>query len=130
MTYNYKIKEEKGYSKYFPGNKTPGLTPDVLNTILKRIATEDKPDEEKKNIKGEVNEEGEGMSTSDGAGGYLGKYAFKLPKKQKKIGEAKSPSSKPKSNNPGATLGPGPPAGDKGVINNAYIKQFKYKLVK
>jgi hypothetical protein len=30
---------------------------------------------------------------------------------------------------PGATLGMGPSAGPKGVKNNAYIKQFKYKLV-
>jgi len=30
---------------------------------------------------------------------------------------------------PGATLGPGPAAGPDGVNDNAYVKQFKYKLV-
>jgi len=29
----------------------------------------------------------------------------------------------------GADLGPGPKAGDEGVTDNAYVKQFKYKLV-
>jgi len=33
------------------------------------------------------------------------------------------------SNNPGASLGPGPKAGPDGVSNSAYTKQFKYKLV-
>jgi hypothetical protein len=58
------------------------------------------------------------MSTSGGAGGYLTKYAFKKPKKQKEIGEGV-----------GATLGPGPKATEDGVKDNSYIKQFKYKLV-
>lgn len=31
--------------------------------------------------------------------------------------------------NPGATLGPGPKAGAKGVTNNYYVKGFKYKVV-
>lgn len=30
---------------------------------------------------------------------------------------------------PGASMGPGPKAGPKGVKDNAYVKQFKYKLV-
>lgn len=30
---------------------------------------------------------------------------------------------------PGASMGPGPKAGSKGVKDNAYVKQFKYKLV-
>jgi len=59
------------------------------------------------------------MSTSGGAGAYLTKYAFKLPKKQKKI----------VPEGVGATLGPGPKASEEGVKDNAYIKQFKYKLV-
>ena len=29
---------EGGYSKYYPGGKTPGLTTDVLNKILLKIA--------------------------------------------------------------------------------------------
>jgi hypothetical protein len=58
------------------------------------------------------------MSTSGGAGGYLSKYAFKLPKKQKKIKE-----------DIGATMGPGPKASEEGVKDNYYVKKFKYKLV-
>ena len=58
-------------------------------------------------------------STSGGAGAYLTKYAFKLPKKQKKI----------VPEGVGATLGPGPKASEEGVKDNAYVKQFKYKLV-
>jgi len=48
---NVEIKEEEGYSKYlkddpeFPGGKTPGLTPDVLNKILMKIANVDDIDE-------------------------------------------------------------------------------------
>ena len=33
------------------------------------------------------------------------------------------------SNDPGASLGPGPKAGPDGVTDSAYTKQFKYKLV-
>jgi hypothetical protein len=58
------------------------------------------------------------ISTSGGAGGYLTKYAFRLPKGHKKIKESVS-----------ATLGPGPKAGPKGVKNNYYVTKFGYKLV-
>lgn len=58
------------------------------------------------------------ISTSNGAGAYLTKYAFKLPKHYKKVQE-----------NIGATLGPGPKAGPEGVKDNYYVKKFKYKLV-
>tara|TARA_B110000046_G_scaffold138445_1_gene144810 strand:- start:218 stop:418 length:201 start_codon:yes stop_codon:yes gene_type:complete len=33
------------------------------------------------------------------------------------------------SNNPGKDLGPGPKASEDGVKDNAYVKQFKYKIV-
>ena len=45
------VDEETGYSQYlkddpeFPGGKTPGLTPDVLNKILMKIANVDDIDE-------------------------------------------------------------------------------------
>ena len=58
------------------------------------------------------------ISTSGGAGAYLGKYAFKKPKKQEKLPEGV-----------GATLGPGPKAGPEGVVDNYYVTKFKYKLV-
>lgn len=32
------VDEEEGYSKYYPGGKTPGLTSDVLNTILNNMS--------------------------------------------------------------------------------------------
>jgi hypothetical protein len=43
------VKEAEGYSDYYPGGKTPGLTTDVLNTILTNIGKrglKDKEDEE------------------------------------------------------------------------------------
>ena len=76
-------------------------------------------------------------SMSGGAGAYNTPYAFKKTKKK----------SKSKMNKPsglvnyidytmeegklgdGADLGPGPKAGPDGVNDNAYVKQFKYKLV-
>ena len=63
-------------------------------------------------------DEVEEISTSGGAGSYLGKYAFKKPKKQKELEE-----------NISATLGPGPKAGPDGVKDNYYVKKFKYKVV-
>jgi hypothetical protein len=76
-----------------------------------------------------VAEEGEGGSMSNAAGGYLSKYAFRLPKKQKDL-EEETEAPNPNAKNPGATLGAGPSASSKGVTNNAYVKQFKYKVVK
>ncbi len=55
------------------------------------------------------------VSTSGASGAYNTPYAFRIKKKVKE--------------GVGATLGPGPKAGPEGVTNNAYTKQFKYKLV-
>ena len=62
----------------------------------------------------EMNATGNGGATaSAGPGeGYTPKNAFK------KVNEG-----------PGSDLGPGPKAGPDGVKDNAYVKQFKYKLV-
>jgi hypothetical protein len=60
----------------------------------------------------------EEVSTSAGAGAYLTKYAFRKPKKQKKLPEGV-----------GATMGPGPKASEEGVKDNYYVKKFAYKLV-
>ena len=68
------------------------------------------------------------MSTTGGGAGaasfsagtgmqYATPYAFKKTKK------------KLKKEGVGATLGPGPKATEDGVKDNAYVKQFKYKLV-
>jgi hypothetical protein len=75
-----------------------------------------------------IDEDGAGGSMSNAAGGYLGKYAYKLPKKQPKL-EEETEAPKPNAKNPGASLGAGPSAGKSGVSNNAYVKQFKYKVV-
>ena len=50
---------------------------------------------------------------------YGPKFAYKLAPKIKKLDDT----------NPGASLGKGPKAGPKGVTNNYYTKNFKYKLV-
>ena len=44
------IKKDEGYSDYYPGGKTPGLTSDVLNTILKNIAKKGLDDEEQEEV--------------------------------------------------------------------------------
>ena len=87
-----------------------------LRNVIRTHIRNNYPEDYKKVVKEEDVEE---MSTSGGAGGYLTKYAFRKPKKQKKLPEGV-----------GATLGPGPKATENGVKDNAYVKQFNYKLVK
>jgi len=82
-------------------------------------------------LKGQLTEEElEEMSTTGGGAGsasftpgtgmqYATPYAFKKVKKQKL----------PESKDPGKDLGPGPKASENGVKDNAYVKQFGYKLV-
>ena len=96
----------------------------LRNKIRKHLRNE-YPDEYKRmTMEGEIDE----MSTTGGGAGsasfsagtgmqYATPYAFK--KKKKKI----------KKEGIGATLGPGPKATEDGVKDNAYVKQFKYKLV-
>jgi hypothetical protein len=73
---------------------------------------------------------------SGAAGAYNTPYAFKKKKKSKY--KMKTPSGVVSSLGytmdegaigDGADLGPGPKAGPDGVTDNAYTKQFKYKLV-
>ena len=96
----------------------------LRNKIRKHLRNE-YPDEYKRmTMEGEIEE----MSTTGGGTGsssfsagtgmqYATPYAFK--KKKKKI----------KKEGIGATLGPGPKATEDGVKDNAYVKQFKYKIV-
>ena len=96
----------------------------LRNKIRKHLRNE-YPDEYKRmTMEGEIKE----MSTTGGGTGsssfsagtgmqYATPYAFK--KKKKKI----------KKEGIGATLGPGPKATEDGVKDNAYVKQFKYKIV-
>jgi len=69
---------------------------------------------------GEMSTTGGGAGAASFTGGtgmqYATPYAFK--RKKKKVDEGI-----------GADLGPGPKASEDGVKDNAYVKQFKYKLV-
>jgi hypothetical protein len=62
-------KEETGYSKYYPGGKTPGLTMDVLNTILKNMVKGETDDEGPKKPKKKETKEATGSGSS---GAYSG----------------------------------------------------------
>jgi len=77
-----------------------------------------------------VNEEDvDEMSMSGGAGAYQTPYAFRK-KGQKPNDKAYTALGYTLvKENVGATLGPGPKATEDGVKDNAYVKQFKYKLV-
>ena len=69
------------------------------------------------------------ISTSGGAGAYLTPYAFRK-KGQKPNDKAYTALGYTLAKEDvGATLGPGPKASEDGVRDNAYVKQFKYKLV-
>ena len=77
-----------------------------------------------------VNEEDvDEVSMSGGAGAYLTPYAFRK-KGQKPNDKAYTALGYTLAKEDvGATLGPGPKASEDGVRDNAYVKQFKYKLV-
>ena len=105
-------------------------------------------DKAKKAVKDYINpfteDEVDEASMSGAAGAYNTPYAFVRkplkPKSSKKKKKSKYKMSKPSGlvnyldyavkEGVGATLGPGPKAGEDGVNDNAYVKQFKYKLVK
>ena len=87
---------------------------DQINDIFNKYRTHIRkkyPKSYKRVNEGDVDE----VSMSGGAGAYQTPYAFRKKKKTKE--------------RVGATLGPGPAAGEDGVKDNAYVKQFKYKLV-
>ena len=75
--------------------------------------------EEYERVKGmnEMSATGGSASMTTGTGSqYATKYAFK---KKEDLNES----------NPGSSLGLGPKASEEGVKDNAYVKQFKYRLV-
>jgi len=93
------IKEEEGYSKYlkddpeFPGGKTKGLTPDVLNKILMKIANVDDIDETTRLGEGVIYEElcpkgkayiKKRMAAGEKSSAYLSGRAVKVCKGQMK----------------------------------------------
>ena len=82
----------------------------------------------------------EEMSTTGGGAGsatfsagtgmqYATPYAFKMKKKKVKEDASKSANTNKQGQQPGEDLGPGPKATEDGVKDNAYVKQFKFKLV-
>lgn len=69
------IEEADGYSKYYPGGKTPGLTSDVLNTILTNMGKEgsDEKEEKPKNrFKTPKKKEAKEATGSGSSGAYSG----------------------------------------------------------
>jgi len=77
----------------------------------------------------EIKRQLEEMSTSAAGGSYLTPYAFRLKGSKPNDEAYKELGYKEVKEGIGATLGPGPKASEDGVKDNAYVKQFKYKLV-
>ena len=100
-----------------------------LRNIIRTHVRNNYPVDYKKAIREEEVDE---MSTSGGAGAYLTPYAFRKKgskpniKAYKELGYKEVEES---AEQPGEDLGPGPKATENGVSDNAYVKQFKYKLV-
>lgn len=69
------------------------------------------------------------MSTSAAGGSYLTPYAFRLKGSKPNDKAYKELGYKEVEEGIGASLGPGPSASEDGVKDNAYVKQFKFKLV-
>ena len=122
-----KTKEDEKFREFYEEARL------LRNKIRKHLRNE-YPDEYKRiTMEGEVDE----VSMSGAAGAYNTPYAFKKKKKKSKY-KMKMPSGMVSSLGytmgegklgDGADLGPGPKAGPDGVTDNAYTKQFKYKLV-
>lgn len=71
----------------------------------------------------------EEISTSGAAGAYLTPYAFRLKGSKPNDKAYKELGYTEVKEGIGADLGPGPKATEDGVKDNAYVKQFKYKIV-
>ena len=99
----------------------------LRNTIRTHIRN-NYPEEYKKS-RGVNEEDVDEASMSGAAGSYLTPYAFRK-KGQKPNDKAYTALGYTLAKEDvGATLGPGPKATENGVKDNAYVKQFKYKLV-
>lgn len=69
------IEEADGHSKYYPGGKTPGLTSDVLNTILTNMGKEgldNKEEKPKNSFKTPKKKETKEATGSGSSGSYVG----------------------------------------------------------
>tara|TARA_Y100000385_G_scaffold195437_1_gene202299 strand:- start:236 stop:847 length:612 start_codon:yes stop_codon:yes gene_type:complete len=102
-----------------------------LRNVIRTHTRNNYPEEYKKS-RGVNEADIDEMSTSGGAGAYLTPYAFRK-KGAKADDEAYTELgytlAKEGKLGDGADLGPGPKATEDGVKDNAYVKQFKYKLV-
>jgi hypothetical protein len=95
-----------------------------------RTHTRNNYPEEYKKSRGVNEADVDEMSTSGGAGSYLTPYAFRKKGTKANDKAYTELGYKPvKTEGIGATLGPGPKATEDGIKDNAYVKQFKYKLV-
>ena len=110
-----------------------------LRNVIRTHTRNNYPEEYKKS-RGVNEEEIEEMSTTGGGAGsatfsagtgmqYATPYAFKKKKKKVKEDASKSANTNKQGQQPGENLGPGPKATEDGVKDNAYVKQFKFKLV-
>lgn len=133
-----KTKDDKKFREFYEQARK------IRNSIRTHLRNE-YPDQYKRMTRiGE--EEVDEVSMSGAAGAYNTPYAFVRkplkPKSNKKKKKSKYKMSKPSGLvnymdytmeegklGDGADLGPGPKAGPDGVNDNAYVKQFKYKLV-
>ncbi|MDB4300251.1 hypothetical protein N9923_00610 [bacterium] len=117
-----KVKDDKKFLDIYEQARS------LRNTIRTHIRN-NYPEEYKKAMNEEDVDE---MSTSGGAGAYNTPYAFRKKgskpniKAYKELGYKEVEES---AEQPGEDLGPGPKATEDGVADNAYVKQFKYKLV-
>ena len=127
-----KIKDDKVFLDIYKQAK-------LLRNVIRTHTRNNYPEEYKKS-RGVNEEEIEEMSTTGGGAGsatfsagtgmqYATPYAFKKKKKKVKEDASKSANTNKQGQQPGEDLGPGPKATEDGVKDNAYVKQFKFKLV-
>jgi len=97
-----------------------------LRNVIRTHVRNNYPSDYRKAVREEEVDE---ASMSGAAGAYNTPYAFRK-KGQKPNDKAYTKLGYTLAKEDvGATLGPGPKAGPEGVTDNAYTKQFKYKLV-
>jgi hypothetical protein len=99
-----------------------------LRNIIRTHIRNNYPEEYKKAM-GVAEEVMDEISTSGGAGAYQTPFAFRLKGQKANDKAYKELGYKEVEEGIGAHLGPGPTASEDGVKDNAYVKQFKYKLV-
>ena len=99
-----------------------------LRNIIRTHIRNKYPEEYRKAM-GVAEEVMDEISTSGGAGAYQTPFAFRLKGQKVNDKAYKELGYEEVEEGIGAHLGPGPTASEDGVKDNAYVKQFKYKLV-